>query len=516
MAVLAPDTPVAVTGGQIRGALSDETPEVMAFKGIPFAAPPVGDLRWRPPEPVVAWEGVRDATAPGPVCMQGGDREQSEDCLSLNIWAPAETTEPRPVMVWIHGGGFVTGSGSDALTDGTRLASRGVVVVTLNYRLGPFGFLAHPALSAESAHDASGNYGLLDIAAVLEWVRDNAATFGGDPDRVTIFGESAGAGAVMSVMLMPQTRGLFHGAIAESSFITGWDRRLREPFGGATSAEAQGAAVGEALGATADDALATMRGAPPADVFKAVGTAGFVGLAWAPNVDGWAIPEDPVLMYASGSQHQVPLITGLNGNEGSLLNGGIPMDDIAAFDDYVRGTYPSVADEALSHYGVTSPEQAKPGLDHLFHDMWIAGPVRTLARHHARTPAPVWLYHFTRVPPTQMGGWLGSHHAAEITYVFGNLLDRSRQPAGSPPNPMNVGDWTDVDRRASAAMMDAWTQFAATGNPNGDGLVRWPQFDEADQHLTFGEALEVGTGLHAAGVELYEAYQRERRRADGS
>lgn len=508
VAVLSPDTPVSVTGGQIRGAVSDEAPEVVAFKGIPFAAPPVGDLRWRPPAPIVPWEGVRDATAPGPVCMQGGDREQSEDCLFLNVWAPAETTEPRPVMVWIHGGGFVTGSGSDALTDGTRLASRGVVVVTLNYRLGPFGFLAHPALSAESEHDASGNYGLLDIAAVLEWVRDNAAAFGGDADRVTIFGESAGAGAVMSAMLMPQTRGLFHRAIAESSFITGWDRRLREPFGGATSAEAQGVAVGEALGATGDAALATLRGATPTDVFTAVGAAGFVGLAWAPNVDGWAIPEDPVLMYANGSQHQVPLITGINGNEGSLLNGAIQMDDVAAFDDYVRATYPSVADEALALYGVSSPEEAKPGLDHLFHDMWIAGPVRTLASHHASS-APVWLYHFTLVPPTQMGGFLGSHHAAEIMYVFGNLLDQS-----SPPNPMNVGDWTDADRQVSDAMMDAWTRFAATGNPNGDGLVQWPEFDGADQHLTFGDAIEVGTGLHTAGGELYDAYQTERRGAE--
>ena len=220
-AALSPGTSVTVTGGQIQGAVSEYDPDGMAFKGIPFAAPPVGDLRWRPPEPVVAWDGVRHATAPGPVCMQGGNQEQSEDCLFLNVWAPRESTEPLPVMVWVHGGGFVVGAGSDPLTDGTRLASRGIVVVALNYRLGALGFLAHPALSAESPHDASGNYGLLDTVAALEWVRDNAATFGGDPDQVTLFGESAGAGAVMSVMLMPQSRELFHRAIAESSFITG-------------------------------------------------------------------------------------------------------------------------------------------------------------------------------------------------------------------------------------------------------------------------------------------------------
>ena len=513
MAVLSPDTPVTVTGGQMHGAVSEHDLDVMAFKGIPFAAPPVGGLRWRPPEPVVAWDGVRDATVPGAVCMQGGAQEQSEDCLFLNVWAPRESTEPRPVMVWIHGGGFVVGAGSDPLTDGTRLASRGTVVVTLNYRLGPFGFLAHPALSAESDHDASGNYGLLDMVAVLEWVRDNAATFGGAPGRVTIVGESAGAGAVMSLMLMPQSRGLFHRAIAESSFITGWDRRLRASFGGAPSAEAQGSAVGEALGATGDDALSTLRTATAAEVFAAVNAAGLVGLGWAPNVDGWVIPDDPVMMFADGRQHQVPLITGINGNEGSLLNGQIPMDDVAAFEAHVRSSYPSVADQAIEHYAVTSPEEAKAGLDHLFHDMWIAGPVRTLSSHHADTSARVWLYHFSLVPPTDMGATLGSHHAAEITYVFGNLIDRGGEPGDSRASPMTVGEWTAADRRVSAAMMDYWTQFAATGDPNRDGLAAWPALDAADQHLTFGDTLEVGTGLHAAGVELYSAHHAERRTA---
>jgi para-nitrobenzyl esterase len=445
--------------------------------------------------------------------MQGGSEGQSEDCLFLNVWAPRESMEPRPVMVWIHGGGFVSGSGSDALTDGTRLASRGVVVVTLNYRLGAFGFMAHPELSAESDHDASGNYGLLDMAAALEWVRDNSAAFGGDPERVTIFGESAGAGAVMSVMLMPQSRGLFHRAIAESSFINGWDRRLRESFGGSPSVESQGVAVAETLGAAGDDALSTMRAATPAEVFAAVNSAGFAGLGWAPNVDGWVFPDDPILMYANGQQHQVPLVTGINGNEGSLMTGQMPMDDVAAFETYVQNTYPSVAEQALALYAVSSPEEAKPGVDHIFHDMWFAGPLRTLATSHAQT-APVWQYHFTLVPPTQMGANLGSHHAAEIAYVFGNLIDPSSVPEGTPPSPLNVGDWSEADRRVSAAMMDYWTEFAATGNPNRDGLTEWPEFDEADQHLTFGDPIEVGTGLHIAGFELYDAYQAERRGAE--
>ncbi len=203
---LSADTPVSVTGGEIQGAASAANPDVIAFQGVPFAAAPVGDLRWQPPAPVVPWTGVGDATETGPICVQNGGQNvtQDEDCLFLNVWAPQETTDLRPVLFWIHGGGYTGGSGSSAIYDGTSLAGDGAVVVTINYRLNVFGFLAHPALSDESPHDASGNYGLLDMVAALEWVRDNIATFGGDPERVMIFGESAGGGAVMSVMLMPQ------------------------------------------------------------------------------------------------------------------------------------------------------------------------------------------------------------------------------------------------------------------------------------------------------------------------
>ena len=440
--VLSPDAPVTVTGGQIQGAVSDTDPDVMVFKGVPFAAPPVGDLRWRPPEPVVSWDGVRDATASGPICMQPSQQEQSEDCLFLNVWTSRESTEPRPVMVWIHGGGYFIGSGSDPITDGTQLAARGVVVVTLNYRLGAFGFLSHPALSAESAHSASGNYGLLDMVSALEWVRNNAATFGGDPDRVTIFGESAGGGAVMSVMLMPQSGGLFHRAIAESSFINGWDRRLSESFGGAPAAEAQGVALAEALEATGGDALSTMRAATPADVFEAANGAGLGGLVWAPTVDGWSIPDDPIQMNASGQQHHVPLITGMNGNEGSMMTWQMRMNDVAAFEAHVRTSYPSVADEAIAHYAVTSPEEARPAVDHLFHDMWFAGPVRTLSTHHVKAPSSVWLYHFTLVPPTAMGANLGSHPRGRDPLRF-RQPDRQGQSTGGYSGAPDAGGGLD-------------------------------------------------------------------------
>ena len=333
---LSPDTPVAVTGGLVRGAPAETHPGILAFQGIPYAAAPVGDLRWRPPAPAATWDGVRDASAPGATCPQQGlpgggqGAAQSEDCLYLNVWAPREADGPLPVMVWIHGGGYRLGSGSG--TYGAPLAARGVVLVTINYRLNVFGFLAHPALSAESPHGASGNYGLLDMVAALEWVRDNAAAFGGDPDRVTIFGESAGGGAVMALMIAPQAEGLFHRAIAQSwTYVHGWDRPLDAPARGWEPAEALGERVGEVLGASGAGAdfaavaarwrcttrargrlrrqprrprarhvLAAMRAADAQDVLEAAGAGALFlwsGTLWAPNVDGWVIPDDPVAMY---------------------------------------------------------------------------------------------------------------------------------------------------------------------------------------------------------------------------
>jgi len=519
-AVLDPEVPVWVTGGQVHGVLVDSKPEVISFKGVPYAAPPVGSLRWRPPEPVIGWDGVRDAAAVGSICMQGGGQSvaQSEDCLFLNIWAPRETEERLPVMVWIHGGGYTGGSGSTSLYDGTRFAERNVVLVTINYRLNVFGFLAHAALSAESPHDASGNYGLMDIVAALEWVRDNIETFGGDRDRVTIFGESAGAGAVMSVMLIPQSAGLFHGAIGQSNWVNGWDRQLRDSIGDWRSAEAQGDEFAKALGVTGGDILGGMRAASAEHVLDAAnaGAGNFflrTGYLWAPNVDGWTIPEDPLLMYEDGRQHNVPLITGMNGNEGSLMTRQMMMSDAEAFESHVRAIYPSVADQALAHYDERSHETAQAALDHLVHDLYFAGPVRTQATAHDKVTSPVWLYHFTRVPPTEWGSTLGSHHAAELPYVFGTMSPRGASPVEAPLSLTTEGAWTEIDRQLSETMMAYWTQFVATGNPNRDDLPAWPEFDGlTDQYLEFGETVVSGTGLHNAGAELFRAFE-ERRRA---
>src|SRR2546425_1299468 len=347
---LSPESAVTVTGGQIRGASSEKYPDIIAFRGVPFAAPPVGELRWRPPAPVVPWQGVRVAATTGSACPQLGPAPQNEDCLFLNVWTPRKVARPLPVMVWIHGGGFRGGTGGS--TDGAPLASKGVVLVSVNYRLNVFGFLAHPALSAESARKASRNPGLMDMVAALEWVRHNIASFGGDPNRVTIFGESAGGGAVAALMLIPQAKGLFHRAIAESPYVHGWDRPLSVRARGWAPAENVGLDLGKALGATGDHALAALRTATTAEIMK-VAEEGplfkWSGTIWAPNVDGWILPDDPIVMYNAGRQHDVPLIAGINDNEGSLFRSRYNIHDVKAFETYVRTDFGSIAPEALAH-----------------------------------------------------------------------------------------------------------------------------------------------------------------------
>ena len=494
-ATLDPAVPVTVTGGEILGAPADGNSDIVAFQGVPYAAPPVGDVRWKPPQPVVTWDGVRDATAPGASCMQTGpawvraptvdeDDPESEDCLFLNIWAPKATREPLPVMVWIHGGGF----------------------------------FAHPALSTESPHDASGNYGLMDMVAALEWARDNIATFGGDPNRVTIFGESAGGGAVMSLLLVPQSEGLFHRAISESTWVYGWDRELREPTSDWVSAEAQGVQIAEWLDASGDTALDTLRAATSERVQAAANadTGNLLmrtGYIWAPNVDGWIIPSDPLAMYEAGLQHDVPLITGTTANEGASSSLRVNVEDRVSFELHVRTVYPGFADEMIAHFGVTSPETARSGIAHLMHDMRFAGPVRVQVETHAKVPSPVWLYQFTRVPPTALGAAVDApYHGAELPYVFGTM-DPGSPPAGARPSPMTQhGDWTETDRRVSDTLIAYWTQFAATGNPNRDGLPAWPEFDAStDRHLNLGETVTSGERLHQAAGRLFRHFQASRR-----
>jgi para-nitrobenzyl esterase len=505
VSTLSPESAVTVTGGQIRGVLSEPHPDIIAFKGVPFAAPPVGELRWRPPAPVVPWQGVREAATTGPACLQTGRLAQSEDCLFLNVWAPRTIVKPLPVMVWIHGGGFRSGTGGSS--DGAPLASKGVVLVTINYRLNVFGFLAHPALSAESSHHASGNQGLMDMVAALEWVRSNIASFGGDPRRVTIFGESAGGGAVMALMIVPQARGLFHRAIAESPYVHGWDRPLSARARGWAPAENVGLELGKALGATGANALATMRAATTAEIMKAADEGPLFkwsGTIWAPNVDGWVLPDDPIRLYNSGRQHNVPLIAGINDNEGSLFRSRYNIHDVNAFESYVRTDFGSIAPEVLAQYGVKSAGDVNAGLDHLVHDMFFAGPARLEMRAHTKVSSPAWFYHFAQVPPTPGGRNFGAHHAAEIPYVFGAMT------------PTADTQWSDVDRQVSELMMSYWTQFAATGDPNREGLPKWPRFDKTnDVYLTIAATPKSGVGLHRDAA-LFDKFEAQRRRSESN
>ena len=498
---LSPESAVAVTGGQIRGTLAAGRSDVIAFKGVPFAAPPVGELRWRPPAPVVPWQGVRQATVNGAACPQRGPMPQSEDCLVLNVFAPLSVQKPVPVMVWIHGGGFRLGTGGSS--DGAPLATKGVVLVSINYRLGVFGFFAHPELAAESSRRASGNQGLLDMVAALEWVRDNIASFGGDPKRVTIFGESAGGGAVMALMLVPAAKGLFHRAIAESPYVHGWDRPLATRARGWAPAEDVGRDLAKALGATGDKTLAALRDKSTADVMKAADEGPLFrwsGTVWAPNVDGSTIPDDPIALYNAGRQHDVPLIAGVNDNEGSLFRSRFNIRDVSGFESYVRSDFSGAAQELLAHYAVTSADRVNAGLDALVHDMFFAGPARLQMRAHTKVRSKAWLYRFAQVPPTTGGKSFGAHHAAEIPYVFGELT------------PSKDAAWSDTDRQVSDLIMNYWTQFAATGDPNRTGLPAWPAFDKRhDVYMTLGASPTSGIGLNREGGALFDRFEAQRR-----
>ena len=308
------DEPVQLTSGQVSGAELDDN--VTVFRGIPFAAPPVGDLRWKTPQPPIPWKGVRAADTFGPACMQRGTRPMSEDCLYLNVWTKAESDQDRlPVMVWIHGGGWSSGATAGATYDGSGFAEKGVVLVSVNYRMNAFGFMAHPALSAESTRGVSGNYGILDHIAALEWVRDNIGGFGGDPDNVTIFGESAGVASIYALLATPLATGLFHRAISESTWITPTNlTHLTRGNGFSDTAEARGRhAIAEKLAElgrpTDGDLLATMRAMSADDLMSMRFR---VSLA----EDGWVIPKSPTEIFSEGSHNVVPLLAGVNNGEG--------------------------------------------------------------------------------------------------------------------------------------------------------------------------------------------------------
>jgi para-nitrobenzyl esterase len=444
---------VRVTGGDIAGSRADT---LNTYLGIPFAAPPVGDLRWRSPQPVQPWKGVKTADKFSASCAQTVPwmtGPQSEDCLYLNVWSP-EKASKLPIIVWIYGGGFRGGSASQAQFNGANLAKHGAVVVSLNYRLGILGFFGHPELAAESPHHASGNQGIQDQIAALRWVKSNIASFGGDPGRVTIMGESAGAGSVSILIASPLAKGLFQRAIAESGVDaqnSQFDRK---------GAEAKGVALGEAMGAPR---LADLRGKSVADLHKQ---------PWSPRVfiDGYVLPEDLPTAYRNHRQNDVPLLAGWNAEEGNDLAPEIlgttefKAADRRAQVTQLLGSAPS--DALLAAYPAATDSQAQASMTRLTTDWWGWRMSRWASIQAKYGSSKPYLYFYTyrsdgRLNPCGYG--CGAGHTAEIRFVFDNLNDGRV--------------WSEADRQLASRLADTWVAFAATGSPNGKGLPAWPAYD---------------------------------------
>jgi len=475
---------VTIDTGALRGARLEG---VAVFRGIPYAAPPVGELRWRAPRPAAAWTGIRPAVDYAATCAQpvtavwSPPAGTSEDCLTLNVATPdPRPAQPMPVMVWIHGGGFSQGSGNLPQLNGTAIPRQGVVLVTINYRLAMFGFLAHPPLAADG--EPVGNYGLLDAVAALRWVQRNIAAFGGDPGRVTIFGESAGADAVNYLMVLPAARGLFHQAISQSSSVgLAPAPRLGRRAGFNPPAEAIASAFIARLGLPPS--------AEPANLLRALPASELLGAMgprdrFSPVVDGATLPDQVGLLFAAGRQQKVPYLTGGNSWEASLgrmIGGGfspaiaarlVPAADKARL-------YPGLAGEALD--------------DAVFGDLVILSQSRYLANRMREQGAPVHAYHFSYVAQARRGSQPGAAHADDIPYVMGTL-DAGPEPAGITPG----------DRQVSRLMTDYWVQFARTGDPNGPGLPAWPAFEPGPAPvLEIGDTVVVREGFLAERMNYH-------------
>jgi para-nitrobenzyl esterase len=486
---------------------------VHAFKGIPFAAPPVGNLRWRPPQQVAPWNGVRKCLQYGPACPQPdlsstiGARfsNQSEDCLYVNVWTPATSPAANlPVMVWIHGGAFIVDDSSNPLYDGKNLARKGVVVVSINYRLGPYGFLAHPRLSQESSHHVSGNYGFLDQIVALKWVRDNIKAFGGDPNKVTIFGESAGARSVALLMVSPLSKGLFQQGILESRTVFTPIYDMRQSWYGRPSMEHIGELIAQRLGCDkASDPIACMRSKSAQEILSAAKPtiAGLIfsekkGFPFEPIVDGWAIPEDPSDMFDAGRQARIPIIAGSNRDEATLFTSKMKIDPTRA-QAIVRFVFPRHADKILHMFPMKTTEEARTGLNNIFGDMGSIAPIRATLRDMDKIGARTWRYYFTRVRPDSRGQRFEAYHGCEIQYVFETF----------PPGPLEA-----VDRQVADAITGAWVRFAATGDPNGGGLPQWPAYNRsAGSYLEFGNQIRVGQHLRTPASDLFQQIEMEQR-----
>ena len=478
--VAAESLTVKTEQGKVRGKTINDG-KVKAFLGLPYAAAPVGDLRWRAPQPAATWKGERDATKYGAHCAQNQvfsdmvfqDGESSEDCLFLNVYAPANATSQSklPVMFWIHGGGFAGGASSEPRHNGDFLPLRGVVLVTINYRLGVFGFLATEELARE-ANGASGNYGLLDMVAALQWVKSNIKNFGGNPDNVTIFGESAGSAAVSTLMASPIAKGLFHRAIGESGGALGEGLLDYQP------ASARAKADGEWVAKTGAKNLKELRAMPTAAILEAAKSRGMVG--FGPDIDGRLLVEPVRETYAAGRQAHVPLVAGWNRDEGDFfVMGGMTAEKFKAM---ATGMFKDRSEEFLKLYPSETDEQATRSAIDFGSDQFIAfGTWKWLEAHRKTGQSPVYRYHFElAAPPSKFHPGSFAFHSDDIEYVFGTLDTR----------PGAV--WREEDRKLSDEIMDYWTNFAKKGDPNGAGLPEWPQYGQGDALIHLDSTITSG------------------------
>jgi para-nitrobenzyl esterase len=504
------DTPPAapvvhLANGALRGTLQSDT---AVFKAIPFAAPPVGDLRWRPPQPAANWKGVRDATQSAPYSMQnptaldpfiqplaadyGVDFPSqtvptSEDCLYLNVYAPQwPVKSPLPVMVWIHGGSNRVGSGSQPIYDGTSLAAHGVLVVTVNYRLGIFGFFSHPALTAESPHRSSGNYGLLDQLAALQWVQQNIAQFGGDPRNVTVFGESAGSIDIGMLLVSPLSTNLFRRAILESGppFGLGSIHNLHE-------AEATGAALAQAAPGNPATPLENLRKLSAPDLLKFASDRTNGAYDASSVVDGWVLTQSPARAFSTGALQPADLIIGFNGRELSAFRVAAAARAKAAptpappvsvtamvgkLADTARPLYGNFTYLAIAKYVLQSFSHKDQAIDQLSNDMLIACPIGAMAVLHNATGQKTFIYRFDRSIPGKGEADLGAFHSIELAYVFNTFQNRSWRWL----------PFTSADLALSTTVEDYWTNFAKSGDPNARGLPAWPTWqDGSEPYLQF-------------------------------